>query len=483
MPRPKKITQSRINNILREIIDSKDKDAALKAIKTFMDVEKEMGVHKQLQRDRVTKRVVDDKALQNLIGFHPHKKQQEVLDCNNSDRVICAGRQGGKTLLCAYIALKALLEKNNAVCLIAPTYTLTERVMDYLKVWIAKYFKGEIRVVDKPTARIITKWDSYLEVKSAEKPEQILGKGYDLVIVDECARVTEKIYQTYITEASGVKLGKYLYISTPRGRDWFWKLWRKAKENKAGFSWTSLESPYFRKDKWDQVKKVLPEMIFNQEYRAEFMENAMVFQGLDGCLKEDLNFPQDFNDKHLYVMGVDLGKYEAFTTIAVMDLMTNQLVNFHRFQGDWKFQGERIRSVADKYGRCPIWIDATSVTVGDAYVEELADAGYSVYGYKIHSNISKRELVEKTVVLIQNTSITLPNKKNGTEESDELILEMRAFGYTISPAGLIRYNAPQGEYDDCVIALALACFELDAKPIAELESKGDQVITPLKDDF
>jgi hypothetical protein len=36
--------------------------------------------------------------------------------------------------------------------------------------------------------------------------------------------------------------------------------------------------------------------------------------------------------------------------------------------------------------------------------------------------------------------------------------EMAMFRYERSPAGLYRYSAPQGEHDDTVMALAIACI-------------------------
>ncbi|MDP2364448.1 MAG: terminase family protein, partial [Ignavibacteria bacterium] len=402
------------------------------------------------------------------IGWSPykpkrHEKQIGVMEYGGDEIVICAGRQAGKTYLSAYFALKALLEEKKQVALIAPSYNLTGRVMNYLMPWAQLYFRNEMKVWTRPPQKIMTKWGSQLDCWSATEPEQILGKGYDLIIVDECARISETVWHTYIVPASGVKKGKYIYISTPRGRNWFWRLWRKVSEKGGAFQWGSWENPYFDKAKIEQEKKRLPELVFRQEYGSEFLENVMVFQGLDNCIS-DYPFPQEYNENHLYVMGVDLGRYEDFTAVCVMDLMTNSLVAFHRFQGDWVLQKEKIVSISDKYGQCPIWIDATSITAGDAYVDELSNAGYHVTGYKIHNNIPKRQLVEKAIVLIQNKEIALPEKG-----ADELITELRAYSYDITPGGVIRYQAPQGEHDDGVMALCFACLDIEEKPMPEMK--------------
>jgi len=474
-----RLTKKNLEKIIKDMIEKGNDDIKLKAIKLWKEIEAEERAIKQTQREKVIKRVVDDEKLQELIKFKPHQKQKEVLECNANEIVICAGRQSGKTILCAYYALKTLLEEDKSVCLIAPSYSLCGRVLDYLRIWIGKYFKGEMVVYNKPFPRIVTKWGSILEAKSTEQPDQILGKGYDLIIVDECTRIPEKIHHTYIIPASGIKLGKYFYISTPRGRDWFWKLWRKAKEKGAAFHWASLENPYFDRKKWEQEKKRLPETIFRQEYMAEFLERAVVFAHIDDCIK-NYSIPLDYNENHLYVMGVDLGKYEDYTAIVVIDMMTNQVADAIFFQGDWDIQKERIKAMADKYGKCPIWMDATSVSSGDIFVQQLSDEGYHVMGYKISSNVSKRQLIEKAIVLIQNGDIALPAKGG---DSEELINQLRAFTFTKTLAGIIKYHAPSGEHDDLVIAFALACWELEESPLPELKDGKVEVYLPPEQEF
>lgn len=480
MPKTKKLTDKELQKKLQRIIEKKEKgeDIVLKAIALFREIQKEREAKEQSERMSVVKFVVDDEKLFHKIGWSPyyprrHKYQIEVLNCDKNEIVICAGKRGGKTVLCAYIALKAILE-GKKVLIVAPTYGLADRVMEYLTIWRARAFPKEMRIFSRPPQKITTAWGGKLDCKSAEQPDQIMGTEYDVIIVDECSIIPENVWQRYIVPASGKKLGKYYYISTPFGRNWFWRLWRKAKENGAAFHWTSLDNPYFEKEKWDEAKKKLPEFVFRQEYMAEFLENALVFQGFDNCLR-DYQFPQEYNPNHLYVMGVDLGKYETFTAISVIDLMTHQEVNFQRFQGDWNIQKERIMALSEKYGRCPIWIDASATTAGDVYVDELSNLGFQVNGYKIQG-ASKRPLIEKLIVLIQNQQVFFPSDNVGTPESREANLEMRAYTFEMTGAGNIIYKAPSGEYEDCVIARALACWELSDTPLPELSSRASQPI-------
>jgi hypothetical protein len=67
---------------------------------------------------------------------------------------------------------------------------------------------------------------------------------------------------------------------------------------------------------------------------------------------------------------------------------------------------------------------------------------------------NKRALVEKLMVVLEQRLITFP------KELDILLEELRAFTYETTDFGNIRYTAPDGLHDDCVMSLALAVFGL-----------------------
>jgi len=78
-----------------------------------------------------------------------------------------------------------------------------------------------------------------------------------------------------------------------------------------------------------------------------------------------------------------------------------------------------------------------------------------VKGYRI-SVASKPPLIENLSVMIENGEIAYP-------EIPKLINESKIFGYENKNAR-IAYKAPQGYHDDCVMALALACWHLKEMP-------------------
>ena len=400
---------------------------------------------------------ISQEKLQEAIGWSPyfpkrHEKQIEIIESQERLRVVDAGRGSGKTAVASYEILRELLLDDKQICLVAPNYGLTGRVMEYLERWIARGFPNLLAGIStRPYPKIVTPWNSSLECKSATEPVAILGKRYDLMVMDEASRTPKKVYETYVfpTTSAG---GRELFISTPYGKNWFYQKWLKAKETGGDFKFTSKDNPYFTQEEWERAKRTLPEAIFKQEYMAEFLEGAAsVFRRIRDCVDGVL---ESFNPQHTYLMGVDLGRYRDFTVLIVIDQTTHHLVYFDRFNEiDWELQKARIISVSQDYGRCPIWIDATAITVGDAYVQQLSDVGFKVSGYKIGGNIAKRQLIEKLSILIGQRKISFP-------EIEVLTDELENFAYELLPSGAIRYQAPEGQHDDCVISLALACWEL-----------------------
>jgi len=72
----------------------------------------------------------------------------------------------------------------------------------------------------------------------------------------------------------------------------------------------------------------------------------------------------------------------------------------------------------------------------------------SVVGYQF-TNATKAVAVEALALAFERGEITIPN-------DPVLVNELLAFEGNRLPSGLVRYEAPPGVHDDCVMALALA---------------------------
>jgi len=416
-----------------------------------------------------------EKDLREQIQWQPHEKQQEILDSSNSEVVIAAGRGFGKTYVCSYEILKALL-KGEHVLLVAPTYDLCDRVLEYVDNWIKQSFPPLSKAVSlRPPQTIdFRKLNDpniplgRLEARSVESPEGMLGKRFDLVVVDEAARVPRDVWHTYIYPATDKLGSKLIAISTPRSKNYFYEMWMKAKEGGGAFQFASNERPDFPEDKWEHYKNNKPEDIFAQAYKAEFLTDATsVFKRVDGVV--DDNVLSDPKPNTSYIMGLDLGRKEDFTVITVIDRTSNEVVYFDRFQKlDWPFQKKKVIEAAKRYNNAQIVIDSNNV--GDAMSQDLERLGLFVTPFDLPGGKSqkKKELIENLSLFIENKYITIPNNRT-------LLDELSAFTWEITPGGRTKYFAPKGLHDDCVMSLAYAVSELNSHPYARKKRKPKNI--------
>ena len=379
--------------------------------------------------------------------------QKEIEDDPHRFRVIACGRRWGKTFLAMRQAFKMMIPRYLAtgirqrVWVVAPTFPLVRE--DWLNAEII--LKDAIKSKHQTEMRMDVH-AGVIEFKSAEREDEGLrGAGLDGCVVDEASRVSRKSWEQGIRPALADRQGRAIFISTPKGRNWFYDIFLQGKKEGSEFkSWQypTNSNPYFPQKEWEIIKTTTPEMIIRQEYEADFLEDeATVFKNIDRCLKGSLEEPVA-NER--YTIGIDLAKANDFTVICVMRNSNAQVVEIHRSNKvDWAVQKDLIRGVCRRYTRHLAYIDSTGL--GDPIEEDLRRSGVNTRSYKF-TNESKQELIEQLTVAIEQGLIGIPR----CPQTEFLIDEVKAFGYEMLPSGKVRYEAPSGLHDDGVIALGLA---------------------------
>lgn len=404
--------------------------------------------------------MIKDSKLQEIIRWKPHKGQEEVIRSNSRDIAICAGRRWGKSAVVAYLVLKTFLEglddikagKKDSVkiWIVAPTYELSLKVFDYVVKWFLKVDPNQHKAIGmKPFPHIKLAEGVWIQGKSAETPHSLLGEELDFRVMDECSRIPRKVEETYLFPTTASRKGRTIYISTPFGRNWFYEKHQQLKEIKGAFQFESRDNPYLPEGEWERAKRLLPTRVFEQEYMASFLPDAAaVFRGIDEITEDCL---EDSRKGDFYVMGVDLGKYEDFSVLTIINTRTNKVVYWDRFkQIDYPFQKKRIKATAERYNNARIVVDSTGI--GQPIQEDLARDGMFVDDFKF-SNKSKKELVEKLSIYIEQSLVKIPQERILTDE-------LKAFGYNLTDSGNVIYKAPSGLHDDCVMSLGLAVWGL-----------------------
>lgn len=414
--------------------------------------------------------MINEQKLQESIKWFPHNKQKEIINCKNREVIVVAGRRFGKSACCGYIIVKEFLENIRLIKLgkkssckifiVAPTYELTNKVFEYVIKFLLEFDKDFGKYISGGIGRpgVLKISDSiWIQCKSTTEPMSLLGEELDVCILDEAALIPEKIYYQYIyplTISKSRNTRTYL-ISTPRGKNWFQKLFIRLKGENAAFQFTSLDGVETDEDALEKIKQTTPDLLFRQEYRAEFLDEAgTVFKDLDQIIQGKT---EDSIPGHYYTMGVDLGQMDDYTAISIFDNETHHLVHQDRFRGiEYPLQKEHIIAKARRYNNARVIIDATGV--GKPIYQDLGQSGIFVEDF-IFTGKTKEELIGNLIVFIKEKYISIPN-------IDYLLDELRAFEYqyinetTGERLRNPRYSAPKGQHDDCVMSLALACWGL-----------------------
>lgn len=360
----------------------------------------------------------------------PHINQQVILDSSARFRVVMCGRRFGKSELSQIEIISHALRGYN-VAYITPTYKLAKTFFEKLTQVIPFENNKSDLIITFPTKGTV-------EFFTGERLDNLRGRKFHFVVIDEASFIPnlEDGWLNSIRPTLTDYKGRALFVSTPKGKNYFYSLFMKGGEDWQSFKFTTYDNPYIDKDEIDDARRQLPEAVFEQEYMANPMENAANPFGSNkiiDCIKPISNLPVAY-------YGIDLAKSFDWTVIVGLDV-NGHVAYFNRFQKDWKQTKETILTIDRSK---PIMIDSTGV--GDAITEDLQKHFNSMHGFK-YTSTSKQQLMELLASSIHNNEIGFPN---GSIKD-----ELDVFEYQYTSTG-VRYNAPTGYHDDCVNALALA---------------------------
>lgn len=371
----------------------------------------------------------------NVKLYNPHPAQKQVIDCPSRFIVMMAGRRFGKSLISQTIALETGID-GKRVAYITPTYALGkvffQELLDLLPDNIYKKNEADL------TIHFIT--GGWIRFFTGERLDNLRGLKFHLCIIDEASFIPdlEQGWLNSIRPTLTDYKGRAIFLSTPKGKNYFYSLYLKGAANEpdwASFKFTTYDNPHIDKMEVDDAKSQLPEAVFEQEYMANPAENAANPFGISYI--KQCTFPK--SNEAPIVFGIDLAKSVDYTVIIGLD-QAGCVCYFDRFQKDWRQTKDTIMALP----KVPILMDTTGV--GDPIFEDLVRENVPVTGYKFTSS-SKQQLMEGLASAIQQRKIQFPE--------GAITAELEIFEYQYTATG-VKYSAPSGFHDDCVMALALS---------------------------
>lgn len=286
-----------------------------------------------------------------------------------------------------------------------------------------------------------------LAFKSGEKPDNLYGDDVWAAVKDEASRMREEAFYAVRSTLTATG-GKLRIIGNVKGRkNWFYIGCRKAEAGEPGHAFhkiiatDAVAAGIFPQEELDDARRALPDHVFRELYLCEPSDDG----GNPFGLKYIRSNVAPVSGKPSVAWGVDLAKSIDWTVIHGLD-EDGRTTEHHRFQLPWRPTTDRVRLIC---GNTTAAVDSTGV--GDPIVEQL-QAGQGEHsnfvGYKF-TQASKQMLMEGLAVAIQQNEIQYPE--------GVIVSELESFEYEYTRTG-VRYTAPEGQHDDCVMALALAVY-------------------------
>ena len=376
-----------------------------------------------------------------------HQGQIDVVNSKARFKVLACGRRWGKTRLASALCIKCGLE-GKVAWWVAPTYPLAAEGWRVIK-RIAQQIPGvQIRETDRIVSFPAT--GGWIQIRSSVDEGSLRGTGLDFVVMEEYAFGRESAWTEEIRPALADKKGSAIFISTPDGLNHFWKLFRIGQDpdEPDWESWQkpTMTNPYIDPAEIEAARKDMPEDRFAQEFLAKFLSTgAGVFRHVEE-LSTMTPILRGVPGRE-YVVGMDWGRVSDFSVFSVWDLHARRQVYQDRFnQIDYTVQLSRFEATFARFR--PILCIAEQNSIGAPLIELLHQKRYPVFPW-VATVATKKVVIEAFQLALEQKTVRLLN-------DDVQKGELMAFQAKRLPSGLIRYSAPDGMHDDCVIANALA---------------------------
>lgn len=382
--------------------------------------------------------------------YKPHEKQKEIHQSIINDEafyyVLNIGRQFGKTALLENQVLAwAINEDKQVIGWVSPirqqakkSFTAILDAVQHIPIFKSK---NESELV------IYFHNGSKIEFYSAEQSDGIRGKTFHYLVCDEFAFFSEDVWKYVLRATILVKGKKCILSSTPKGKNHFFEMFIKSEHNERykSFTGTSYDNPFTNFEELEDTKNETPEMVWKQEYLAQFIDSASVFQNVDKCIN---NNPQKTQS---YFIGIDIGFQEDYSVVTILNEHNEMVEQLAINNCTTKEVKELIMNAINKYPDSLAYLELNNQGIA-IYHDLIDDFGLEGQLIGVHTTA-------KTKPLFINHLIKCFNEGQISILNDSVLLaELEAYIFKVTSTGVLKFEASSGKHDDRVMSLAIASY-------------------------
>jgi len=410
-----------------------------------------------------------------------YRKQQQIYDCKSLYTVVLSANKTGKSLsLSCWLNEQAILGgEGKRYCWLSPFSKTSTIGFELIKIIImgTKIYK-HLREINHPEQfkfynsfpqKIIYPNGAIIDFVSGLNIDSLWGQQYDAAVVDEAARLKQKIIevdgrQIYTCPAFDalktnlrITKGAIKLISNPTTKNnWFYIWYKKilkGEDSRASAFHLSAEDSvvagFLSKEDLEYARNNESDYIFQRDWmgvvpvtECSVFRADRVYECIDDEIKQNL--------AKVDYLGVDVGftdnNKSDWTVVSGLD-RNGELKFFRRFRAE----GDKLINKLKAYiNNRKAYIDATS-------------GGYVIYSLLIKdcpnlepvkfNNTNKCSIIETLAHYIHTQKIKYPN-------IDVMINELLGYESETKPNGTVTYNNGKNvQNDDSVISLALATLK------------------------
>lgn len=411
-----------------------------------------------------------------LLNYTPNEwALDEVHTSSARFNTFCTCRQCGKSVTLSMLIHQAASRRPDAfgpplVGVMTPDFNHTEMVMDKWEKRLAA--SGVPYKPNRADHTITLPWNggSVVGMSAEQNPYASAGPTWSAFFVDEAQGVPDDVHDTF-RPGLDIRRAPLFTFGTPDvilDQTWFEGHYLRGlmpdQPNYHAFTMSVLKNPWMSEESVQEAREGnMTEERFRMLYLGQWVQRAnKVFrkEDVDGLRRvKPLLAPLP---GHSYAAGLDLAQTHDYSVFYIMDIRTRDVVWWWRASRLLYTKVEQVVTEACKlFGVTSVMMENNGP--GRPVKDHLRANGIAVFDVDL-GNQNKGEIMEGLVSDVQKAGIGIP------EDDRQLPAEMLAYGRKVTPSGRMGYSAPEGFFDDTVIALAYAAENCRANGVITVDS-------------
>ncbi|WP_218030279.1 terminase large subunit domain-containing protein [Pseudonocardia hydrocarbonoxydans] len=418
----------------------------------------------------------------------PH--QLDVATSPARYRVVCAGRQVGKSVLLAVLALHTAATRRNAtVLLVSAGEEAAKRLLAECAGLARDRLSGSVLDETRSTLAL-SNGSTIRSVPASER--QIRGWPVDLLIVDEAGFVADGIWRAAEPAIIARPGSRVVLCSSPWGgpEAFFPALWQRGMdrpdEHVAGWHWPSSVSPRVDAALLEQIREREPADYFRREFLAEWGDAAGVYFSeaeLMGAVADyELTDPARLSGRGRFPAagGLDWGvavDANALVVASVLDPAVAADLRWRvwlpwmevHYRTSWSWWIERVVDVAEQFRMRVIASERNGVGAypTEDLAEQLRRRRTGTHVAAVWTDVRRKQAgFAKIKTLLQSDRLVLPRHP-------ELLKQLRALEFEQLAAGGVRIAVPErAGHDDLALAAMQAVSCVETRRLRDAEEAG-----------